>query len=93
VIGSWGPCPAGPAVCPGDIWSVNGCGSDGVVDINDLLAVIGAWGACGEAPDAFPGGLNDCFNVYCAGLSGTEWQECLEKCFAAFCEARPAECD
>ena len=54
--------------------------------------MISAWGDCGGTPETFPGGLNDCFNVYC-GLSGAESQECLEKCFEAFCEARPAEYD
>ena len=49
-----------------------------MVDIDDLLAVIGAWGDCGGTPEAFPGSLNDCFTVYCDGLSGDAWEECLE---------------
>jgi hypothetical protein len=41
----WGPvCP------PGDITG------DGVIDVNDLLAVIGAWGAC--PPGSCPADLN-----------------------------------
>ncbi len=40
VIGSWGPCPAPPALCPTDI------NHDNTVGVADLLAVIGAWGAC-----------------------------------------------
>ena len=44
VIAGWGPCPAPPAMCPGNI--INSGTSANQVDVNDLLAVITSWGAC-----------------------------------------------
>ncbi len=43
VIGTWGACPAAPAVCPADVQPLGG---DGQVNVADLLAVITGWGAC-----------------------------------------------
>ena len=40
VVAQWGPCPAIPSPCGGDIVL------DRVVNIHDLLAVVAAWGAC-----------------------------------------------
>jgi hypothetical protein len=42
VILGWGPCPAPPAACPGDV--APHPGGDGQVDVEDLILVILNWG-------------------------------------------------
>ena len=41
LFAEWGPCPAAPSSCPGDL-----SGDGSVVDFDDLLALFGEWGAC-----------------------------------------------
>lgn len=67
------------------------CG-DGDVGVRDLLAIISAWGPCDD-PHELPESISGCFNIYCAGLSGTEWQACIDRCVAAVCSANPEECE
>jgi hypothetical protein len=64
-----------------------------IVDIDDLLLVIMHWGPCGGPGEDFPNGIMDCFNIYCDGLTGEEWEECLEKCFEAYCLRFPEDCE
>jgi hypothetical protein len=64
------------------------------VDIDDLLAVIAGWGSCANnVPDAFPPVISECFSIYCDGLEGQEWEDCITLCIDAVCEKNPSECD
>ena len=42
VIAGWGPCPAPPAGCPGNIITTGTSANQ--VDVNDLLFVLTHWG-------------------------------------------------
>jgi hypothetical protein len=46
LITAWGPCPAFPGNCGGDIAPIGPPLGDGVINIDDLLAIITGWGAC-----------------------------------------------
>ena len=94
-----GPCPqitlcsAGQFTdynCPADIAPFQG---NGVVNVDDLLVVITNWGPCSQSGgDGIPDTIADCFNVYCAGLEGAEWQACIQKCIEAVCARNPSAC-
>jgi hypothetical protein len=101
VINDWSP---GPQTHNGNVAPVSGCSVTGTtVDVVDLLAVINAWGAvplyCGSTTGAlyngatFPTSISDCFNVFCVGLSGQEWEDCINKCVEAVCQNNPSECE
>jgi hypothetical protein len=90
VVTSWGPCPPPSTGCPADI---NGCGGDGTVGVADLLLVIAQYGPNCQGGGTVPENYNDCANA-CAGLSGSLWQSCMGKCFAALCARGHTEfCD
>jgi hypothetical protein len=98
VINAWGAC---GSPCPADISPSQACGiGDGAVGVPDLLLVINMWGACPTSPGGGGGGgggiptsISDCWTVYCNGLSGGEWQDCINKCVNIVCQEYPEECD
>ncbi len=42
LLGSWGPCPEPPELCPADLMGTG----DGFVGADDLAFLLGAWGVC-----------------------------------------------
>lgn len=91
IINGWGDCPAVPSICDGDI--AGGCG-DRSVGVPDLLAVINSWGNCsGGGGTSMPESLSDCWNDVCDGLTGEDWQKCMDACVQSVCERVPSQCE
>ena len=91
VINAWGAC--GPP-CAADVSPTPVCGmGDGTVGVPDLLLVINRWAACTSAPVTVPTSISDCWDVFCNGLTGAEWQDCVNKCTESVCQEFPEECD
>lgn len=97
VINAWGAC---GAPCAADISPQEVCaGGDGTVGVPDLLLVINNWGrSCSDKVLSGPGGgmpfeLSDCWNEACDGLTGEEWQDCVDKCVESYCQQYPEDCD
>jgi hypothetical protein len=94
VIMQWGSCPAAASFCAGDI-----ANADGEVNIDDLLLVITNW-----SEDCLPGSYNagslssvqDCID-YCTNAIdppyGEAWENCINNCVQALCEAEIINCD
>jgi hypothetical protein len=40
MLADWGPCPAEPEPCPGDL------DGDGKVEVDDFLLLLAHWGPC-----------------------------------------------
>ena len=91
VINLWGPCTS----CGINDFAPLPCGGDGTIGVGELLAIINNWGADCASQDGgtAPATITDCFEVYCVGLSGAEWEECIEKCVEAVCAENPSECE
>jgi predicted outer membrane repeat protein len=71
------------------------CGNNGNVGVGELLAIINYWGSDCATEDSIPvpATITDCFEVYCAGLSGAAWEDCINKCVEAVCAENPSECE
>jgi hypothetical protein len=71
------------------------CGNNGNVGVGELLTIINYWGSDCATEDggSAPATITDCFDVYCAGLSGAAWEDCINKCIEAVCAENPSECE
>jgi hypothetical protein len=73
-------------------------GGNGVVDVDDLLAVINDWGVCptctGDA-ESMPQSVQDCMDR-CDDRypgAGAAWADCVDLCVQSLCEREIIECE